>query len=108
MGYNLVTVCEMRKHLLRSLEEKVLSMFPVEKMKRGRVCVHCINSIEIFCSCRMPIEGKMIQCSGCKESYHMACVMDVLEKAVDELDYVWFYTYGTECGNLIILHLKSI
>ena len=50
---------EMRNHLLRSLEEKVLSMFPVEK-----IGVHCINCIEIFCSCRMPMEGKMIECSG--------------------------------------------
>ena len=53
-------VFKQRQHLylLRSLEEKVLSMFPVEKMKRGRVDVHFINSIEMFCSCRMPIEGK--------------------------------------------------
>ena len=66
-GHCVFKQSEMRKHLLRSLEEKVLSMFPVEKMKRRRVGVHCINSIEIFCSCRMPIEGKMIECSGCKE-----------------------------------------
>ena len=58
---------EMRKHLLRSLEEKVLTMFPVETMKRGRVSVHCINCREIFCSCQIPVEGKMIECSGCKE-----------------------------------------
>ena len=46
---------EMRQHLylLRSLEEKIISMFPVEKMKRGRVGVHLINSIEIFCM-RLP------------------------------------------------------
>ena len=55
-GHCVFKQSEMRKHLIRSLEEKVLSMFPVEKMKRGRVGVHCINSIEIFCSCRMPID----------------------------------------------------
>ena len=33
----------MRKHLLRSLEEKVLSMFPVEKIKRGRVGVTALT-----------------------------------------------------------------
>ena len=26
------------------------------------------------------------------EWYHLACVMDVPERAVDELDYVWFCT----------------
>ena len=68
---------EMRNHLLRSLEEKFLSMFPVEK-----IGVHCINCIEIFCSCRMPMEGKMIECSECKEWYHLACGMDVPKRAV--------------------------
>ena len=88
-GHCVFKQSEMRKHLIRSLEEKVLSMFPAEKIKRGRVGVHCMNSIEIFCSCRMPIEGNMIECSGCKEWFHLACVMDVPERAVDELDYVW-------------------
>ena len=34
----------------------------------------------------------MIEISGCKEWYHLACVMDFPERAVDELDYVWFCT----------------
>ena len=34
----------------------------------------------------------------------MACVMDVPEKAVDELDYVWFCT---SC-KMELLHLKNI
>ena len=57
---------EMRQHLLRSLEQQALSMYPVEKMKRARFGVHChcINSVEIFCFCRMPIQGKMIERSG--------------------------------------------
>ena len=58
-------------------------MCPVEKMKRGRVGVHCTNSVENFCSCQMSMEGEM---TGCKE---LACVMDVPERAVHELDYVW-------------------
>ena len=45
-GHCVFEQSEMRKHLLRRVEEKVISMFPVEKMKRGRVDVHCINSIE--------------------------------------------------------------
>ena len=66
-------------------------MFPVEKMKRGRVSVHCINSVEIFCSCQIPIKGKMIECCGCKEWYHLACVVDVPERGEDELDYVQYF-----------------
>ena len=47
-GHCVFKQSEMRKHLLRSLEEKVLAILPLEKMKRGRVGVHCINSIGNF------------------------------------------------------------
>ena len=31
--------------------------------------------------------------AGCKERYHLTCVMDIPERATDELDYMWFCTY---------------
>ena len=58
-------------------------MFLVKKMKIGRVGVLCINSIEIYWSCQMLMEGKMIECSGCMEWYHLTCVMDAPERSVD-------------------------
>ena len=36
----------MRQHLLRRLEQQVLSMFPKEKTKRGRVDVYCHKTVK--------------------------------------------------------------
>ena len=59
-------------------------MLPAEKMKRGRVGVNCINSVEMFCYCRMPIEGKMIECGR---------MQGVLPLGLcDELKDVWYCT----------------
>ena len=49
----------------------------------------------------------MIESSGCKEWYHLACVMDP-ERAADECSFVLRASDETGCGYLIILHLKNI
>ena len=50
----------------------------------------------------MPIERKIIECSGCREWYHLDSMTDIPERAADELDYVWFCTScindETECN----------
>ena len=50
----------------------------------------------------MTIEMKIIECSGCREWYHLDSMTDIPERATEELDYGWFCTScisdETECN----------
>ena len=61
---------DIRKHLFNMLNNKKLQLFPVIKKRRG-VRVTQGEPIQVYCSCRMPDVGEMIECSGCGEWYHM-------------------------------------
>ena len=78
----------MRQHLLTSLEEGRISMFPLKK-KTGSV-VKSRYRIKLYCECRMPELKPMIECSGCKEWFHVDRCVSVPRKALTQPDYKWF------------------
>ena len=65
---------DMRKHLLKAFDTLRLMQFP-SKMRRVSQHVLQREFIDIYCTCRMPNNGRpMIQCEVCKEWYHVDCV----------------------------------
>ena len=64
----------MRQHLIEGLEQGNILPFP-SAVRRQRSQMVRQEVFRIFCSCRMPNDGrKMIQCSKCREWYHLNCV----------------------------------
>ena len=68
---------KMRQHLARCLTKQKFTPFP-HSQRRARVPPYPwfpYQEIEVFCTCEMPeCLDNMIQCDGCEEWYHMACV----------------------------------
>ena len=65
---------DMRNHLLKAFDTLRFMQFP---SKVRRVSQHVLQRefIDIYCTCRMPNNGRpMIQCEVCKEWYHVDCV----------------------------------
>ena len=64
----------MRQHVIEGLEQGNILPFP-SAVRRQRSQVMRQEVFKIFCSCRMSNGGrKMIQCSKCREWYHLNCV----------------------------------
>ena len=63
---------EMRSHLLACLEAGVVTGFPSKK-RRVRHKVQHTQVVELYCHCRQPSCGKMIQCPQCLEWFHKSC-----------------------------------
>ena len=52
----------MRAHLLKCLQERHMTLFPVLKKQSRRLAVLCTLEVEIFCLCHhLPVEGTMIR-----------------------------------------------
>ena len=78
----------MRKHLLKCLQEGLLSPFP------GKTCKDVLcdtESIHVHCQCRMPdhFDENMVQCQKCDKWFHFKCVqVQDGDKCID--DEKWF------------------
>ena len=60
-----------RSHFLKCLHLQNMTPFPsTAKRFRAPKTEH----IEVFCTCRLPANGSMVQCSECKERYHTSCI----------------------------------
>lgn len=77
-----------RSHLLLCLEKNVMSLFPT------RLRTRCPGPSQeykfpIYCLCRQPSnEGRMVECSSCKEWYHKECEQ-IPEDVWTDKDYFW-------------------
>lgn len=81
---------KMRSHLHHCLTTGILTVFPAEERQLKRRCRKgSVDTIKIFCSCRMPEMEPMVECTGCKEWYHTACV-SVPERALEDQNMKWF------------------
>ena len=61
----------MMQHLMKCIEEGVMTEFPVQCTRRCTVKIKNKQVIKVYCVCRMPrmaLEA-MIACSQCKEWY---------------------------------------
>ena len=64
----------MRDHLQHSLESGRLTMFPLLKCRMPRKVVQHIDIIKLYCSCLLPEVPPMVECSKCRQWYHIKCV----------------------------------
>ena len=79
----------MRKHLYECLNKGELTMFPLVRRSR-RSHVKSFVFIQLYCTCRMPeLRGEMLECSGCKQWYHVDCV-SVPKVALEDSKIPWF------------------
>ena len=63
----------MRKHILKSIEDGVMSVFPSSASRCPKASAR--KSIPVYCICRHINDGsKMIQCDSCQQWLHVACM----------------------------------
>ena len=79
---------KMRKHFLACLEENSMMPFPI-RGKRRRVSPARIDTVNIYCVCRLTDDGsQMIQCNRCQEWFHTNCVR-VARKYLVHVGLTW-------------------
>ena len=83
------TEAELRKHLFKGLKNRKLDPFPVVKRKRA-ARVKRVDKIDLFCDCRMPEVGQMIQCNKCLEWYHVSACAAPPPAALDDSYIAWY------------------
>ena len=64
----------LRSHLLHCLENGNLTQFPQRERKKKEPKPLWQSTFVVFCCCRLPESGKMIQCGSCDEWFHSECV----------------------------------
>ena len=62
------------KHLLDCITHQVISPFPMTSRRKKPSPPLGRTTFKIFCKCRLPKDGKMIQCDCCLEWFHSNCV----------------------------------
>ena len=79
---------QLRPHLKKCLIENMITEFPQLQRKRkargGR-----IEQFKIFCRCRQPEVGRMIQCDSCHNWFHDVCI-ETDSLVWKDLDCAWF------------------
>ena len=66
---------EMRAHLIKCFDRRVLSPFPKcssNKREAERIINTC--NIDLYCVCKLPESPPMVCCDDCNEWYHPGCV----------------------------------
>ena len=58
---------KMRPHLLKCLHNGVLTEFPSKPEQRKSLFIKA-HLVPLYCSCRMPENGLMFQCTNCQRS----------------------------------------
>ena len=66
----------MRRHLMRCLEGGVIAPFPHQQVERKTAILNS-EHVEVYCHCRQPERGRMIQCGQCSEWFHSKCITSV-------------------------------
>ena len=79
----------MRSHFLKCIEQGQITPFPsVPRRKPSKTIENVV--IPVYCICRLIDNGtKMIQCAGCNEWFHVACVQ-VEKKFITCQKLDWF------------------
>ena len=71
----------MRQHLRECLEHGVITMFPYDKTRRSNKKTKNVQRVMVYCMCRLPEFGEMIQCSCCMEWFHLDLCVTVPSRA---------------------------
>ena len=93
----------MRRHLVDCLESQFLSAFPVMRKRRRANKVKVLSTVPRYCSCRMPEQCgcTMIQCSTCKEWFHVEHCVTVPTEAFDSAA-CWFCSKCTSLCFIVV------
>ena len=75
--------------------EETYNVSSVKKKKRS-VRVTEGNPILVYCSCRMPEVGDMIECSNCEEWFHVPSCSSPTQAALNDTTSLWFCN---KCNN---------
>lgn len=84
---------QMRQHLLKCLDDKLLLPFPSTKAPKKRPETATRQRIHVYCICRLPDDGrKMIQCTSCKQWYHCNCMKlsQRMIKSIEDIKKPWY------------------
>ena len=76
---------KMRKHLLSCLTSGEIRMFPEKEKRQRKSIIKNIQKIKVYCYCRLPKQGEMIQCHHCKEWFHLSTCVHVVDKKAEWL-----------------------
>ena len=102
---------QMRKHLHKCFEKRLLTPFPVKKQRVPKK-VTSMDTIPVYCNCRIPEDDNMVQCSQYgNEWFHVPCA-DVPKAALDDSNEAWycnirlFSTYSGYCTSSYALCVK--
>lgn len=49
-------------------------MFLIMKERMPKKVIRAVDTVSVFCDCRMPEDSSMVQCYKCDEWYHILCV----------------------------------
>jgi len=67
---------DLRAHLSKCFENNCLSSQSFLSTDRRKIPINLIQKtmvVPVFCYCRLPEEGNMIECCQCSEWYHEKC-----------------------------------
>ena len=97
-----IQYCEqtLRKHLVTCLQRGRITPFPCISKQSINPAISK-EATSVFCSCRMTEEGRMIQCTKCKEWFHRQCAGLVPRKAWRSKECIW---HCGRCKNRSDLH----
>ncbi len=75
---------KMRKHLVECFENRKMTPFPMLRQRRmRRNVIKTRQEVAVHCSCRLPeMNKRMIECSNCKQWFHITCCKDVPNIAI--------------------------
>ena len=71
----------LRNHLYKCLKNKKMTIFPVLRRRRA-IRIKCTENIKIYCQCRLPEIGSMVECSRCLEWFHVSTCAKPSKKAL--------------------------
>ena len=82
---------KLRSHLILCFERNEINPFPAHRQKR-RIAKKPVvtSSFKIYCICRLPEGGKMIECERCLNWFHKECVSTVIGNWRKKNNVQWF------------------
>ena len=94
---------ELRSHLLKVLEGKMISPFPISQTRKPVKCITKTEKCFVFCICRLPDNGeRMICCDKSEEWFHFKCLNAIETSSVTDKNW-----YCTGCRYLDICIMNS-
>ena len=78
---------QMQPHLIKCLAAEKGEPFPVKKCRRKLKKIKSTVKVPVFCTCHMPKRSDctMIECSACRELFHVDICVDVNTCAFDHI-----------------------